>query len=216
MAKRILIADDHEMVRAGLKSILQQQHDVEVVADVGDGRTAVRLTAELLPDLVIMDINMPELNGIEAIRQIVGGESGAKVIALSVHADRQFIAAALDAGAKGYLLKNSASVELQLAIRAVLQGEMFLSPRIAHIVVDRFVRGNKSGEPNGGELTPKQREVLQLLAEGKSNKEIALRMEISSKTVETHRAQIMEKLKIHNLAGLTKYAIREGLTSLEQ
>ena len=177
---------------------------------------AVRLVGQLTPDVVIMDITMPLLNGVEATREIVGKSPDTRVIALSIHFDRIIVAEMLKAGASGYLLKNSSSDELGVAIKAVRRGETYLSSKVTQIVVSTYIRNN---EERGGSafsaLTSKQREVLQLLAEGKSNKEVGSCLNISAKTVETHRAQIMEKLQIWTVAGLTKYAIREGLTSVE-
>jgi DNA-binding NarL/FixJ family response regulator len=213
---RILLADDHEMVRAGLGSILQRQKDFEVVGEAGDGIAAVDLARQLVPHVVIMDVSMPLLNGVEATRQIIALDEGIRVIALSVHYDRTIVAEILRAGASAYLLKNSAAIELTLALKAVREGNTYLSPKVSQLVVTTFVCDGRSAETTAfTALTAKQREVLQLLAEGKTNKEIGSCLCISTKTVEAHRAQLMEKLRIHTIAGLTKYAIREGLTSLE-
>jgi DNA-binding NarL/FixJ family response regulator len=216
MKNRVLIADDHEMIRAGLSSILERQKDIEVVGEAANGAEAVELAEKLKPDAVIMDISMPLLNGVEATRQIVAKAPDVKVIALSMHSDQSMVGEMLKAGASGYLLKNSASEELSVAVRAVCRGETYLSSKVTRVVVSTYV--GKYGErvtSAFSALTSKQREVLQLLAEGKSNKEVASCLSISAKTVETHRAQIMEKLQIRTIAGLTKYAIREGLTSIE-
>jgi DNA-binding NarL/FixJ family response regulator len=217
MTTRILLADDHQIVREGLRSLLQQHQDMEVIGEASDGRTAVAMSEQLEPDVVIMDVGMPDLNGIEATRQIVNREPGAKVVALSMHSDRRFMGEMLKAGAKGYLLKDGAFEELATAIRAVVSNKVYLSPKIADVVVDDFVRRIPGSEPNAfAKLTPREREVLQLMAEGRATKEIASDLKVSIKTVETHRRQIMEKLNIHSVAELTKYAIREGLTSLER
>lgn len=217
MAIRILLADDHRIMREGLKSLLNDEPDLEVLGEVANGRLAIEMADELSPDVVVMDIGMPELNGIEATRRIVQDHPNTKVIALSMHSDRRFVAEILKAGASGYLLKDGAFEELAGAIRTVMGNRMYLSPRIADVVVDDYVR-NSSGraEPSAfAALTPREREVLQLLAEGKATKQAAACLHVSVKTVETHRRQIMTKLDIHSVAELTKYAIREGLTSVE-
>jgi DNA-binding NarL/FixJ family response regulator len=213
---RVLLADDHEMVRVGLRSILEKSCGATVVAEAEDGRTAVRLARELAPEVAFLDITMPGLNGIEATREIRETSPGTRIIAVSMYSDRQFVSEILRAGASGYLLKNGAAREVGPALDAVLAGRVFLSPSIAEVVVDAFVR-----RPAEQTVTPfdllsgREREVLQLLAEGLTNKEIASNLNLGTKTVETHRAQLMEKLKIHTVAGLTKYAIRHGLTPLE-
>ena len=192
---------------------------MQVVAEANDGRSAVQLAQELQPDVVVMDVGMPGLNGIEATRQITNREPDAKVVALSMHSDRRFMGEMLKAGAKGYLLKDGAFEELATAIRSVVANKVYLSPRIADVVVDDYVRrtpGQNPGDTSAfAKLTPREREVLQLMAEGRATKEIAMDLKVSIKTVETHRRQIMEKLQIHSVAELTKYAIREGLTSLD-
>jgi DNA-binding NarL/FixJ family response regulator len=226
MKTRILVADDHEMVRAGICSVLQRQGDNDVVAEASNGREAVEMSRTLAPDIVILDVTMPLLNGIEAARQIISDAPQTKAIMLSIHCEQTMVTEALRAGASAYLLKNSAAVELQLAIRAALEGTTYLSPKVGQVVVAGYLgdRGCSARSHAGGPpvqvsvftaLTAKQREVLQLLAEGKTNKEVAGCLHISSKTVEAHRATIMEKLNIRTVAGLTKYAIREGLTSVE-
>ncbi|MEA2709338.1 MAG: hypothetical protein QOF78_1939 [Phycisphaerales bacterium] len=219
MVTKILLADDHQIVREGLKSLLNSHEDMEVVGEARDGRSAVQMAKELGPDVVIMDVGMPHLNGIEATRQIMSREPDAKVVALSMHSDRRFMGEMLKAGAKGYLLKDGAFEELATAIRSVIANKVYLSPRIANVVVDDYVRrppGQQNGETSAfARLTPREREVLQLMAEGRATKEIAMDLKVSIKTVETHRRQIMEKLSIHSVAELTKYAIREGLTSLD-
>lgn len=216
MKTRILLADDHRIMRDGLKSLLNEQDDMEVVAEADNGRRAIELAAEHGPDVVVMDIGMPELNGIEATRRIVLDSPGTKVIALSMHSDRRFMSEILKAGASGYLLKDAAFEELAGAIRTVISQKMYLSPRIADVVVENYVRHLPLTEPSVfAALTPREREVLQLLAEGKATKQAAACLHVSIKTVETHRRQIMTKLDIHSVAELTKYAIREGLTTVE-
>jgi DNA-binding NarL/FixJ family response regulator len=213
---RVFLADDHEMLRSGLKALLQSDSGIEVVGEAGDGRQAIVMVNELSPDVVVMDIGMPELNGIEATRRIVLDHPKTRVIALSMHSDRRFMAEMLKAGASAYLLKNSAFEELAGAIRTVSSGRMYLSPRIADVVVEDYVRNMPQREPGAfAALTPREREVLQLLAEGKATKQAAACLHVSVKTVETHRRQIMSKLDIHSVAELTKYAIREGLTTVE-
>ncbi|MCH8333512.1 response regulator transcription factor [Candidatus Sumerlaeota bacterium] len=215
MTTKILIADDHKILREGLRSMLQSEKGFEVVGEAGDGRTAVSMAMELHPDIVIIDIAMPDLNGIEATRQISAKLPRVKVIALSMYADGRFIRDVLDAGASGYLLKDSAFEELAGAIRAVAKGGMYLRPAITEVVVKNYVQSSPSASrPARSILTAREREVLQPLAEGKTTKEIAGLLGVSVKTIETHRKQVMDKLKIRSVAELTKYAIREGLTSL--
>ncbi len=213
---RILLADDHKIMREGLKALLEKQEDILVIAEAENGLDAVRLTQKLKPDVVIMDIGMPELNGVEATRRIVAEVPGAKVIALSMHSDRRFVIEMLKVGASGYLLKDSASEELTLAIRAVAANQPYLSPKITDVVIKDYLSALSKTEPTAFTiLTAREREVLQLLAEGKTTKQIASALHVSVKTIETHRQQMMEKLNIRSIAELTKYAIREGLTSLE-
>jgi len=231
---KVLLADDHRIVREGLRSLLAAQPDMQVVGEAADGRQAVLMAKEMTPDVVVMDVAMPQLNGIEATRQISADEPGMKVVALSMHSDRRFVSEALKAGASGYVLKDGAFDELISAIRAVVSDRVYLSPRVAGVVVEDYVRrlptrgnGNGGHGPHPGTdehaarrgafdaLTPREREVLQLMAEGYATKEVAHRLHVSVKTVETHRRQIMEKLDLHSVAELTKYAIREGLTTLE-
>ena len=216
MSIKVLLVDDHAIIREGLRSLLEKQPDLEVVADADDGRRAIELVRELSPDVVIMDVTMPRLGGIEATRQITGEFPAVKVIALSIHSRRRFVADMLSAGASGYILKECLFDELVQAIRAVSEGGRYLSPRITDVVVDDYVKRLSSGDESPlRSLTGREREVLQLVAEGKSTKEISMELHVSTKTIEANRRQIMEKLDIQSVAELTKYAIREGLTSLE-
>ena len=215
MALRILLCDDHRIFREGLKALLEKRAGLKVIAQAQDGLSAVQAAEELSPDVVIMDISLPRLNGIEATRRIVGLRRGIKVIALSMHSDRRFVTEALKAGASAYLVKDSAFDELFAAVCAVTDDKTYLSPSIAGIVVEGCLGGgSKTGGRESSSLTPREREVLQLLAEGHSVKQAALKMEVSVKTIETHRMHIMEKLDIHSIAGLTKYSIREGIICL--
>jgi two-component system, NarL family, response regulator NreC len=216
MSTRILIADDHRIVREGLRSLLEDQTGITVVGEAEDGRKAVELASRLRPDIVIMDLTMPGLNGIEATRQITASHSDMKVIALSIHTDRRFVRQMFEAGASGYVLKEGAFEELARAIRAVASGQAFVSPGITEILIEDCVRlkSSKSASAGTPALSSREREVLQLLAEGKSTKEIATVLRVATKTVETHRRQVMLKLQLNSVAELTKYAIREGLTSL--
>lgn len=216
MKTKILLADDHRIVREGLRSLLEAEDDMQVVGEADNGRRAIEMAEELGPDVIVMDIGMPELNGIEATRRIVHDTPHTKVVALSMHSDRRFMSEILKAGASGYLLKDGAFEELAGAIRTVMSSKMYLSPRIADVVVEDYVRHLPRAEPSVfAALTPREREVLQLLAEGKATKQAAAALHVSVKTVETHRRQIMTKLDIHSVAELTKYAIREGLTTVE-
>ena len=211
----VLLADDHQLMRQGLRSMLDEQEGLHVIGEADDGRTAVRLAKELRPDLVIMDVTMPDLNGIDATRQIRAENPRVKVIALSMHAERQFVMEMLGAGASGYLPKDCPVDELLSAISAVMRGDTFLSPKVTGLLVKEVVGGVPEAGAFCGTLSPREREVLQLVAEGKSSKEIALMLHLSSKTVEGHRRQIMDKLKLYSVAELTRYAIREGVTSLD-
>lgn len=216
MSTGILLVDDHAIIRQGLRSLLEKQPDLEVVAEAEDGRKAIELVRELLPDIVIMDVTMPSLNGIEATRQICSDFPEVKVIALSIHSNRRFIGDMLQAGAAGYILKDSLFEELVRAIKAVTAGDRYLSPKITGVVIDDYIKHlSTSAESPLATLTSREREVLQLVAEGRSTKQVALELHVSTKTIEANRRQIMEKLDLHSVAELTKYAIREGLTSLE-
>ena len=216
MSIRILLADDHKIIRDGLRTLIENQSHMEVVGEAENGRKAVEMTLELVPDVVVMDVTMADLNGIEATRQIHKEQPSAKVIALSMHSDRRFVKGMLEAGASGYLLKDCAFEELARAIHTVISNETYLSPGITDIVVKEYLQKSSMTPTSAfSTLTAREREVLQLLAEGGSTKKIAESLYVSIKTVETHRRQIMHKLNIYSIAELTKYAVREGLTSLE-
>jgi DNA-binding NarL/FixJ family response regulator len=216
MTIRVLLADDHNIVREGLRSLLEKDTEIEVVAMADNGRTAVQLAGELKPDVAVLDIAMPEMNGIEAARRISRDDPEIKILALSMHSARRFVTEALSAGAKGYLLKDCAAEELVRAIRTVAGNETYLSPKVAgQIVKDYLKRSPDSTLSAESFLTNREREILQLIAEGESTKEIAFRLYVSIKTVETHRQQVMKKLNLHSVAELTRYAIREGLTPLD-
>ena len=215
MSTRIVLADDHQLMRQGLRGLLDREPDMEVVGEADGGRSALALVAELVPSVVIMDVAMPDLNGVEATRKIVEGFPGVRVIALSMHADKRFVAGMLKAGASGYLLKDCAFAELAGAVRTVAAGQVYLSPGIAGLVAEEFA-GRFAPDRPGSPLTGREREVLQLIAEGQATKQIAVRLGLSVKTVETHRRQMMDKLGLHSVAELTKYAIREGLTALDK
>jgi DNA-binding NarL/FixJ family response regulator len=216
MGIRILLADDHTMLRHGLKRSIQQERDMEVIAEAADGRTAVRMAKELAPDVVVMDISMPDLNGVEATRSIAEANPDVRVVALSMHATNKYIAEMFRAGARAYVLKDCDFDELAHAVRTVMSGKTYVSPAVANVVVDNYLRPGE-GDQGGAFslLSRREREVLQLLAEGKSTKQIGAVLHISPKTVEAHRVRVMEKLDIDNVAQLTKYAIQEGLTSPE-
>jgi DNA-binding NarL/FixJ family response regulator len=212
----VMIVDDHQIVRDGLKAILHNEQGIGVIAEADNGRSALRLIKELKPDIVIMDIAMPDMNGIDATRRISSEYPDVKVLILSMHHEKRMVIEVLNAGAKGYLLKECASDELLRAIRTLLQGETYLSPKISSIVVKDLVKQQKGEAPSEiFPLSSREREVLQLLAEGKSMKEIAFTMDVSIKTVEAFRKRLMDKLKVNSIAELTKIAIREGLTSLD-
>ncbi|MFH1739737.1 MAG: response regulator transcription factor, partial [bacterium] len=213
MTTRILLAEDHEVVREGLRSLLEKEKDLEIVGEAGDGRTAAQLVREKLPKVILMDITMPDLNGIDASAQILSEFPNMKIIILSMHAEQEYIQRALHAGVRGYMLKDGAYQELVNAIRTVLRGDIYLSPGITGIVVGKYLEKTKTESSAISSLTLREREILQLLAEGLTAKEIATRLNLSTKTIEVHRQRIMDKLDIHNVVQLTRYAIREGLTS---
>ena len=216
MSIRILLADDHGIVREGLRSLLEKEPDIKVVGEAENGRKALGLVSELLPDVVIMDISMPGLNGADATRQIVRQFPAVKVIALSMHSNRIFVADMLKAGASGYVLKECLFEELVEAIRIVAAGDKHLSPKVAGVVVSDYVKRLSAGAESPLEtLTGREREVLQLIGEGKNTKQIALELHVSSKTIEANRRKIMEKLDAHSIAELVKIAIVGGLASLE-
>lgn len=216
MRLRLLLADDHGMFREGLRALLEKHKDIKVIAEAANGREAVRLARDLKPTIAVMDVSMPDLNGVEATRRILKRSPKAKVIALSMHSDRRFVVEMLRAGAQGYLLKDCAYEELVRAIRTVAGGRVYLSPRIAGVVLEDCVRRAASEAAPASALTAREREVLQLLAEGHGTKQIAARLHVSTKTIDTHRHNIMNRLDIHSVAELTKYAVREGLTTLER
>jgi two-component system, NarL family, response regulator LiaR len=213
---RILIADDHAVVRQGLAALLERQTGLEVVGEADDGETAVALAKDLAPDLVLMDISMPRLNGMEAIRRICEQDPVVKIIVLSVHSEYTIVTEALKAGCHGYVLKSSLFKEVSAALEAVARGERYLSPEIARLMVDDYLQpGKADGKTGLKALTDRERQILQLIAEGLSVKEIGRRLQISRKTVDATRRNIFRKLQLHNVAQLTKFAVREGLTSAE-
>ena len=212
MATQILIADDHQILRQGLTALLHSQGDMTVVGQASDGRKAVELAQDLRPEIVVMDLGMPGLNGIDATRQILALLPDAQVIVLSARSDRQSVSEAFRAGAAGYVLKDAAMEELVNAIHTVLSGEKYLGNKMTSSLAAEFL---SRGEDHRTALSPREREVLQLLAEGKATKEVAMALGVSVKTAETHRRSIMEKLNLFSIAELTKHAIREGLTSLD-
>src|SRR4051812_11262546 len=217
LGMRVLLADDHALVRAGIRALLVGLPDVESVVEAGDGQEALAVLRETKPDLALIDIAMPGLNGLELAARVTREAPGTRLVILSMHGTPAHVAQALRAGVSGYLLKDAAADELPVLLRAVMRGETYLSPAISKQVVDGYLgRTPPAAAPEGAALdvlTPRQREILQLVAEGKSTKEIAQLLDLSAKTVETHRGQIMERLGIHDLAGLVRYAIRTGLVS---
>lgn len=211
---RVLLADDHTIFREGLRMLLSQEKDISVVGEASDGAEAVRLAGELNPHAIVMDISMPGLNGVDATRLILEKDPAVCVIALSVHKDRCFVLGILNAGAKGYLLKNCAGEELVAALRSVMGGEIYLGSQVSGMVAEDYVRQIQGlGEPSLASLTHREREVLRLLALGNINKQIAEQLGVSDKTIESHRQHLQDKLGLHGIADLTRFAIREGLVS---
>lgn len=214
--KKIVIAEDHTILRAGLCALLSTQNNLEIVGEAGDGREAVRIVDDLIPDLLLIDLSMPKLNGMEAVREIKSQYPQIKIIVLTVHKGDEYILASLEAGADGYLLKDASQNELLLAIEYVLQGKMFLSPSISDKVVEAYLKNRRESKTTSvlDNLTAREREVLKLIAEGHSNKNIADHLCISLKTVEKHRSNLMHKLDLRNTAALTSFAIEKGLVTL--
>lgn len=213
---RVLLADDHALVLAGIRALIEELGDIQIVAEASNGREAVALAKQHQPDLVVMDISMKELNGIDATAQIVADVPSTRVLILSMHTTEDFVRRALKAGASGYLVKDSAPLDLQMAIAALMRDEIYLSPRVSKHVISGFLAGQpKHEESSIDTLTSRQREILQMIAEGKSTKEIAFQLGVSVKTVETHRAALMERLDIHDIAGLVLYAVRHRLISVD-
>ena len=213
---RVLVADDHTIVRKGLCSLLEAKPDIEVVGEAEDGREAVEKVEALLPDVVLMDITMPRLNGLEATRQIKRLFPKVKIVALTMYTNEEYIQQFLQAGASGYVVKQAAPAELMSAIQAVYRGDSFLSPLISRTVIDEYLkRTEPAASSEEAKLTDREREVLQLIAEGYSNREIAQKLQISIKTAGVHRTNLMEKLGIHNVTDLVKYALRKGIIRLD-
>ncbi|HUJ01512.1 MAG TPA: response regulator transcription factor [Usitatibacter sp.] len=213
---RVLLADDHKLVMAGIRALLAEIEGITIVAEAANGRDAVALAKEAAPGLVIMDISMKELSGIEATARIKAQQPQTRVLILSMHTTEDFLRRALKAGADGYLVKDSAPLELRMAIEAVMRGEPYISSRVSQHLVSDLREGRAPEQPSSLEsLTPRQREILQMIAEGKSTKEIAFALEVSSKTVETHRAALMERLGIRDVAGLVIYAVRNRLVDID-
>ena len=208
---RVVVVDDHLLVRAGIRSLLDALDDVRVVAEAGDGLTALQVIARERPDVVVADVAMPGLNGIELVERLASQQQGVRVLLVSAHANEEYVLRAIRAGGAGYVLKDASPAELEQAIRAVAAGDKYLSPAMSRHVVDAYLERVTDDPSAGPRLSPRQRQVLQMIAEGHSTKEIAAALSLSIKTVETHRAQVMERLDIHDVAGLVRYAIRMGL-----
>jgi DNA-binding NarL/FixJ family response regulator len=215
-ALRVLLADDHGLVRAGMRALIAEIDGVDVVAEAADGQEALRLIRETRPDVALVDISMPVMNGIEVATRAGKEHPGTRIVIVTMHADEEFVRRALLAGAAGYLLKQADRAEFEMALRALARGDTWLSAAVSRKVVAGYAQGGKPGTAEPFEiLTPRQREVLQLIAEGLSTKEIAARLDLSVKTAETHRTELMERLGIHGVAGLVRYAIRVGLVRSE-
>lgn len=213
---RVLLVDDHKILREGLRTLLEREDDIQIIGEADNGRASVKLASELAPDVVIMDLAMPDLNGIDATRRITETEPKARVLALSMHSDGRYVRGMLQAGARGYILKDCAAEELTRAIRTVMADQVYVSPGVTGTIVDDYVRQmSASPDSETATLTHREREVLQMLAEGGSTAHIASELHLSVKTVETHRKRIMDKLGLRSIAELTKYAIREGITALD-
>jgi two-component system response regulator NreC len=212
---RILLADDHTVTRAGVKYLLERQPNMEVVGEAGDGRQAVEMAGVLNPDVAVLDIGMPNLNGIEATRQILGKNPRTAVVIMSMYSEESFVLRALKAGAQAYLLKDSSEIDLVRAVQAVADGKSFFSPAISKLMLQDYLRrlDNKDAEDSYELLTSREREILQLLAEGKTNKEVASLLDVSLYTIETHRTHILQKLNLHSIAELVLYAVRRGIVS---
>lgn len=214
-AIRVLVADDHVLFRAGLKSLLDQQGAIEVIGEASDGHEVLALVAKLKPDVVLLDISMPRLNGLDALRRLRETGEAVRVIMLSMHSDRRYVTESIKAGAQGYLLKDSTAEELLAGIRAVHSGHVHLGARVADVLVDDYVALSAGGAAAGDPLSSRERQVLQMIAEGHSTKSIADCLHVSVKTVETHRRNLMDKLNLHSVAELTTYAIRQGMITPE-
>jgi len=215
MSVKVILVDDHKIMLEGLRTIIGAHKGFEVIGEAGNGRDAIKMSQKLNPDVIVMDLSMPDLNGIEATGEIVSSNPYIKVIALSMHSDKRFVTRALKAGASGYVLKESASDELIQAIQSIMSGRMYLSPKIEHMVLSDYRQMLTGETTTGNGLTNRELEVLQMLAEGNSTRQIAEALSLSTKTIETHRSQLMDKLEMRTIAELTKYAIREGLTRLD-
>jgi DNA-binding NarL/FixJ family response regulator len=214
MQIRVLLADDHKLVRAGIRSLLARLPDVEVIAEASDGREAIQLVEKNEPQIVLMDLAMPELNGLEATQHLTKTFPNVRVIILSIYADEEHVYQALCAGAAGYLLKGAATEELELAIRSVARGETYLSPPVSRPVINEYIRRTNAGLNSRERLSPRQTQILKLIAEGKTTKQVALALAISVKTVETHRSALMMRVGVRDVAGLVRYAVRIGLVDL--
>jgi DNA-binding NarL/FixJ family response regulator len=212
-ATRVLLVDDHTLVRSGIRTLLDNLPGVEVVGEASNGREALEIVRSKLPNLVLMDIAMADLNGLETLPRIVKDFPNVKVVMLSAHANEEYVIRALRSGASGYMLKDAATIELELVIKSVAQGEIYLSPSISRTVIDGYVEGGSGESSPLAQLTTRQREILQMIAEGKNTRKIASTLQISVKTVEAHRLQLMARLDIHDVPGLVRYAVRNGLVN---